>query len=395
MRTDLPAAFLETPAGARANDILRSCVHCGFCNATCPTYQALGDELDGPRGRIYLIKGMLETGEPNAVAQRHLDRCLTCRACETTCPSGVRYGELLEIGREFVETGLKRGLISRIVRHWLKAVVSAPARLRRWLWLGRAFRPFAPKPLRSLIAPPDRAAGTTPAPAPNATVILLSGCVQSVMTPAVNDHVAALLAARGVAVRMDAGEGCCGALALHLGDAAGARAAMRANLDSMDWHEATRIISTATGCGVTLKEYGQTLGSEPHAAPAQVFADKVCDVAEALEGFEFEKTRDYQRIAWHAPCSLQHGQRLTGRVERLLAGAGYELVPVRDAHLCCGSAGTYSILQPKLAETLRRDKVAALTEHAPEAIATANIGCQMHLGAGADVPVLHWVQLLK
>ena len=395
MRTNLPAAFLETPAGTRANDILRSCVHCGFCNATCPTYQALGDELDGPRGRIYLIKGMLEAGEPNAIAQRHLDRCLTCRACETTCPSGVRYGELLEIGREFVETGLKRGVLARIVRHWLKAVVSAPARLRRWLWLGRAFRPFAPKALRSLIARPGRAGRTVPTPAADATVILLRGCVQSVMTPEVNDHVAALLAARGVAVRMDDGEGCCGALALHLGDATGARTAMRANLDSMDWREATRIVSTATGCGVTLKEYGQTLGSEPHAAPAQAFADKVCDVVETLEGFEFEKVRDYQRIAWHAPCSLQHGQRLAGRVERLLTDAGYELVPVRDAHLCCGSAGTYSILQPKLAETLRRDKVAALTEHAPDAIATANIGCQMHLGTGADVPVLHWVQLLK
>ena len=394
MRTNLPAALLETPAGARANDILRSCVHCGFCNATCPTYQVLGDELDGPRGRIYLIKGMLEVGEPNAVARHHLDRCLTCRACETTCPSGVRYGELLEIGREFVETGLKRGLIARFVRHWLKAVVGVPARLRGWLWLGRVFRPFAPKALRSMIAPPGRAAGAVPAPASDATVILLRGCVQRVMTPDVNDHVAALLAARGVTVYMDDGEGCCGALALHLGDAAGARAAMRANLDSMDWQAATRIVSTASGCGITLKEYGQTLGAEPQAAPARAFAEKVCDVAEMLEGFEFQKAHDYERIAWHAPCSLQHGQRLTGRVERLLTDAGYELVPVRDAHLCCGSAGTYSVLQPGLAETLRRNKVAALTEHAPDAIATANIGCQMHLGAGADVPVLHWAQLL-
>ena len=394
MRTDLPPAILATPAGARADAILRSCVHCGFCNATCPTYQVLGDELDGPRGRIYLIKEMLEAGAANGTARRHLDRCLTCRACETTCPSGVRYGELLEIGREFVETNLPRGAIARLVRRWLKTALSAPARLRRWLALGRAFRPFAPAAVRPFIKRPGRAAAGPAAPAADATVLLLRGCVQRVMTPAVTDHVLALLAARGVAARVDEGEGCCGALALHLGDAAGARAAMRANLDAMRWRDATRIVSTATGCGVTWKEAGQTLAADPdHAKAAGEFAGKVCDVVEALDGFAFERCGEFRRIAWHAPCSLQHGQRIAGRVERLLTDAGYALAPVRDAHLCCGSAGTYSILQPHLADTLRRNKLEALMEHAPDAIATANIGCQMHLGTTAGVLVLHWVEL--
>lgn len=395
MRTNLPAAALATPAGARANDILRSCVHCGFCNATCPTYQVLGDELDGPRGRIYLIKEMLETGAANETAQTHLDRCLTCRACETTCPSGVRYGELLEVGREFIaEAALPRTLFERLLRRWLKAVVPSPARLRAWLRLGVALHAFAPKPLRALIA--------SPAPAPPrettsdaAGVLLLNGCVQSVMTPGVSKHLAGLLRARGVAVRMAAGEGCCGALALHLGDAAAARQAMRSNLARIPWQSADRIVSTASGCGVTLKDYARTLGEdEQHGAAARAFASKVCDAAELLGEFEFGRATRFRRVAWHAPCTLQHGQRVTGRVERLLASAGYELLPVRDSHLCCGSAGTYSVLQPQLSAALQQRKVDALTERRPDVIATANIGCQLHLRAATDVPVMHWVELL-
>ena len=392
MQTDLPAEFLATPEGERANAILRSCVHCGFCNATCPTYQVLGNELDGPRGRIYLIKEMLETQTPNAAVTTHLDRCLTCRACETTCPSGVKYGELLEIGRGFVERRRRRGLFDRLVRWWLTRVVPHPEKLRRWLRAALPFERLAPRHLRAMLRrppEPDAAAGT-------GEVLLLQGCVQRVMTPEVNVHLRKLLADRGIAARFDPNEGCCGGLSLHLGNAGRARADIARNLDRMDWPGADRIVSTATGCGVTLKEYDRILALAPdYAAAATDFAAKVCDVSELLHEFEFGKRDDMHRVAWHAPCTLQHGQKINGRVEELLGRAGYELLPVRDAHLCCGSAGSYSILQPEIASELKQRKTAALMEHRPDVIATANIGCHMHLADGTDVPVLHWLQLLQ
>ena len=392
MRTELSPNFLDLPEGPRADAILRSCVHCGMCNATCPTYQVLGDELDGPRGRIYLMKEMFEAGAPNATARTHLDRCLTCRACETTCPSGVRYGELLEIGRGFLEEGLKRSWIERLIRRWLTGVIASPSWLRRWLRLGAAFRPLAPKRLRGLIARPaaERPAGGS------GDIVLLQGCVQRVMTPEANEHLGELLAARGVAVRADPNEACCGALALHLGDADEGRAAMRRNLDRVDWRDAKHVVSTATGCGVTLKDYGHLLHDDPaYREPARAFAAKVRDAAELLAEHRFDKRPDIHRVAWHAPCTLQHGQKITGLVERLLTDAGYELVPVRDPHLCCGSAGSYSLLQPGISGELRDRKAAALTEHEPNVVATANIGCQMHLADAVGVPVLHWVQLLR
>ncbi len=392
MQTDLSAEFLATPEGERADAILRTCVHCGFCNATCPTYQVLGNELDGPRGRIYLIKDMLETATPNAAATTHLDRCLTCRACETTCPSGVKYGELLEIGREFLEHSRRRSLFARLVRWWLTHIIPNPGTLRRWLRAASPLRRLAPRHLRAMVRPPaaeDTSAG-------EGEVLLLQGCVQRVMTPEVNVHLKELLAARGVSARLDPNEGCCGGLSLHLGQAEEARAAMRDNLDQMDWSSAERIVSTATGCGVTLKEYDRALATAPdHAAAARGFAAKVCDVSELLHGFEFGKRDDLHRVAWHAPCTLQHGQKITGRVEDLLTGAGYELLPVRDGHLCCGSAGSYALLQPEIAGELKQRKTAALMEHRPDVIATANIGCQMHLGDGSAVPVVHWLQLLQ
>ncbi len=392
MRTDLSAEFLATPEGERADAILRSCVHCGFCNATCPTYQVLGNELDGPRGRIYLIKDMLETATPNAAATTHLDRCLTCRACETTCPSGVKYGELLEIGREFLEDSRRRSLFARLVRWWLTHIIPNPRTLRRWLRAASPLRRLAPRHLRAMVRPPaaeDTCGG-------EGEVLLLQGCVQRVMTPEVNVHLKELLAARGVSARLDPNEGCCGGLSLHLGQAEAARSAMRDNLDRMDWSSAERIVSTATGCGVTLKEYDRVLATAPdHAAAARGFAAKVCDVSELLQGFEFSKRDDLHRVAWHAPCTLQHGQKIIGRVENLLTGAGYELLPVRDGHLCCGSAGSYALLQPEIASELKQRKTAALMEHRPDVIATANIGCQMHLGDGGDVPVVHWLQLLQ
>ena len=392
MRTDLAADFLATPEGPRADAILRSCVHCGMCNATCPTYQVLGDELDGPRGRIYLMKEMFEAGTPNATTRTHLDRCLTCRACETTCPSGVRYGELLEIGRGFVEEGLKRPLVERVVRRWLKGVIASPKWLRRWLRLGARFRGVAPKRLRGLIRSPE---AEEPAGG-SGEVLLLQGCVQRVMTPETNRHLVSLLTSRGLSVRTDAKEGCCGALALHLGDVEDGRTAMRRNLDDVDWRSADRIVSTATGCGVTLKDYGHLLADDPfYGKPAGEFAGKVHDVSELLADFSFEKQPDIDRVAWHAPCTLQHGQKIAGLVERLLTDAGYELVPVREPHLCCGSAGSYSVLQPQISSELRDRKAAALTEHGAAVVATANIGCQMHLAEALDAPVVHWVELLR
>ena len=392
MQTDLPKEFLATPEGARANAILRSCVHCGFCNATCPTYQVLGNELDGPRGRIYLIKGMLETATPNATVTTHLDRCLTCRACETTCPSGVQYGELLEIGREFLERRRKRGPFARLVRWWLTDVIPNPKKLRGWLRAAAPLRNLAPRHMRAFLRRPAATATSDG----SGDVLLLQGCVQRAMTPEVRVHLRRLLAARGIAAHSDPNEGCCGGLSLHLGHAEQARSAMRDNLQRMDWSDAERIVSTASGCGVTLKEYDRVLATAPEcAAAAKDFAAKVCDVSELLDGFEFGKRDDLHRVAWHAPCTLQHGQKITGRVEELLTRAGYELVPVRDAHLCCGSAGSYSLLQPEIARELKRRKTAALMEHQPDVIATANIGCQMHLDGGSEVPVVHWLQLLR
>ncbi len=406
MQTSLPEACRQTPEGARAEAILRSCVHCGFCNATCPTYQLLGDELDGPRGRIYLIKDMLEqqTAPPEAV--RHLDRCLTCRACETTCPSGVAYGELLEIGRFHLASRRARTWKDRLIRAWLLRVVPDPVAFARWSRLGRLFKPFLSRRLRRQLPAraPRRRVAPVPArePAegsPAVSVLLLDGCVQRVSTPAVNDAVERLLSARGVRVVRLAGEGCCGGLALHLGDRARARATMAASLDALaeTLPEVDAVISTASGCGVTLKDYGRLLGEDPDRGElARTFAAKVRDVGEFLWslGGEWGRSEAVGRVAVHLPCTLSHGQHREAFPARLLARAGYETVPVADPHLCCGSAGSYALLQPALAEELGLNKVAALTRAGPDLIATANVGCQMHLQGFADVPVRHWVELL-
>jgi glycolate oxidase iron-sulfur subunit len=422
VQTDLPRDFLATLDGARADEILRSCVHCGFCNATCPTYQLLGDELDGPRGRIYLMKEMLETQQADDVTRVHLDRCLTCRACETTCPSGVRYGELLEIGRNYLEVERPRPALHRWMRRWLLAVVPQPWRLQRWIRLGRAFCWLLPQRLRRAIPPgsisprdssePARAAlaeaNSIPegiaSPAPRASlsrrVVLLNGCVQSVSTPQVNVALVALLASRGIEVVESAAEQCCGSLALHLGAAAEARTTMIANIDALtrELDGADAVISTASGCGVTVKEYGRLLADHPAwRHKAEQLARHTVDVAEYLQGLgiRWHRCEAYQRVAWHSPCTLQHGQQVTGLVEGLLQDAGYELVHVPDAHLCCGSAGTYSLLQPELAAQLKARKLEALQQHGPDVVATANVGCQLHLAQDADVPVLHWLELLR
>ncbi|TDJ31962.1 MAG: glycolate oxidase subunit GlcF [Gammaproteobacteria bacterium] len=400
MQTNLPQAFKETRHGKRADEILRSCVHCGLCNATCPTYQVLGDELDGPRGRIYLIKEMLEAQEADAVVQTHLDRCLTCRACEPACPSGVAYGELLEIGRDFLEEHGRRGLIDSIMRRWLVSVVPDVARFKRWSRLGRPFRWMLPRSVREQL--PRRNPATRQAfDARERQVLVLQGCVQRAITPEVNTSLAALLDSRGIEVVYDDEESCCGSLSLHLGNASETRIALHRNIDALlpMLDDVEAVISTASGCGVTLKDYPRLLaGDESYFPMACRVAEKVVDVSEYLSqlGLEWDKTADYQRVAWHAPCTLQHGQGITGTVERLLRDAGYELVGVRDPHICCGSAGTYSLLQPELARTLRSQKLEALCEEAPDVIATANVGCQTHLANGdKNVPVVHWLELLR
>jgi glycolate oxidase iron-sulfur subunit len=399
MQTSLAEFVRETPQGREADGILRSCVHCGFCTATCPTYQLLGDELDGPRGRIYLMKQVLEGQGVSRKTQRHLDRCLTCRSCETTCPSGVRYGRLLDIGREVVEERVARPLPERLARRLLRAVLPHRARFGALLGLGRAVRPLLPGALRRLV-PPAAPAGEWPAVRHARRVLLLEGCVQPGLSPQINAATARVLDRLGLSVIRTAEAGCCGAVSHHLSAAGEAKDFVRRNVDAWWPHVeagAEAIVINASGCGVVVKDYGHLLADDPaYAERAARVAALAVDVGELLarEGVErLNGSAGRRRVAFHAPCTLQHGQKLPGVVERLLIEAGFELTAVPDAHLCCGSAGTYSILQRSLSERLRDNKVAALQSGGPAVIATANIGCLHHLQAGTDLPVVHWIEL--
>ena len=397
MQTQLPTTLLASATGKRADEILRSCVHCGFCNATCPTYLLTGDERDGPRGRIYLIKDLLETEHSGRVARTHLDRCLTCRACETTCPSGVAYGELAEIARDRLEAAAPRNLVARIIRAWLVAVLPRPDRFRVWARLGSWFKSVLPSALADAVPTPKRKRDWVESKAER-RVVLLDGCVQSVATPEVNATLAHVLAEVGVAAERVANESCCGALALHLGAAEPARRHVEANARALfaSAQHAEAILSTASGCGVTVKDYGRLAANGDAAEQGRWVAARTLDASEYLLRFDaLPKSRSPRRVAVHTPCTLQHGQRVRGALEQLLERAGHTLVPARDGHLCCGSAGTYSVLQPKLARALRDAKIDALTEGRPDVIATANVGCALHLGAAAPVPVKHWIELLE
>ncbi len=396
MQTNLPESFIATDRGRRANEILRSCVHCGFCNATCPTYQLSGDELDGPRGRIYLIKELFEGVQTPERVTQHLDRCLTCRACETTCPSGVAYGELADIAR--VHIGPHRAGMAGIMRRLLQWLVPNASRLRLLSRLGRYFTFLLPKPL-AVQVPKSVTRGLRKNTSGTKQVLLLQGCAQQVTTGGVNEVLQSVLGQLEIGVVTAPSEGCCGSLDLHLGDEAKTLKAVRNNVDAffplLDRVDA--IVSTASGCGVTVKDYGRLLADDSNYADraAQVAAATV-DVGEYLTGVSSALQPRFpgKRIAWHPPCSLQHGQQLEGIVETLLTGVGYELLPVTDAHLCCGSAGTYSVLQPQWSTQLRSNKLQALQQHQPDLIATANVGCQVHLADGTDTPVLHWIELL-
>jgi glycolate oxidase iron-sulfur subunit len=405
MQTQLADFIKDTPEGREADEILRKCVHCGFCTATCPTYQLLGDELDGPRGRIYLIKQMLEGHEVTEKTRLHLDRCLTCRACETTCPSGVHYSRLADIGRHLVERRVPRRGADRVVRWALREFVPRTTLFGAAMAAGRLVRGVLPATLKDKV-PESRPAGAWPTRRHARRMIALAGCVQPSMAPSINAATARVLDAVGITLEEMPGAGCCGAVRFHLNDQDGGRADARRNIDAW-WPAVARgeveaIVMTASGCGVQVKDYGHLLANDAdYAMKAGRIAAMTRDVSEIVAA-EHERlvalldgaNGDPEPVAFHAPCTLQHGLKIRGVVEKLLVAAGYRPTPVHDAHLCCGSAGTYSILQPELSLRLRGNKLAALAEGGAGVIASANIGCMTHLQAGTTTPVRHWIELI-
>lgn len=400
MQTNLSEWAKSLPRAEEAERILRSCVHCGFCNATCPTYLELGDELDGPRGRIYLIKSFLEGGEATATTQQHLDRCLTCRNCETTCPSGVEYHSLLDIGREQIELQVRRPLKQRILRGALLFIVPRRRVFAALLHMGRATRRLLPAALRDKIPVRAAAPGRRPAATHTRKMLMLEGCVQPSLSPNTNAAAARVLHRLGISIVDSRKAGCCGAAEYHLANHEEGLNRARRNIDA--WWPAIEtgveaIVQTASGCGAFVKEYGKLLGHDPaYAHKARRVSEMALDIAEVVsaEPVQSLAVPPTGRIAFHCPCTLQHAQKLGGKVEALLTRLGFELTPTRDAHLCCGSAGTYSITQPKLAATLRNNKIKALESGQPEIIATANIGCQAHLAGASHLPVLHWIEIV-
>ena len=381
-----------------AEDILRSCVHCGFCNATCPTYQELGDERDGPRGRIYLIKHFLESGDAGAGTRHHLDRCLTCRSCETTCPAGVQYGRLADIGRHMIEETAPRPFPERVLRRLLRWVVPWPRRFGPLLRVGQAVRWLLPRRLRVSV-PRHQTPGARPSRRHSRQVILLGGCVQSVATPRTNAAAARVLDRLGIEALELPGAGCCGALSHHLAATAEARDFIRRNLDA--WRPALEsaeaVISCSTGCGAMLKDYGFIMRDDPdYAAAASTVSAKTRDLAEVLadENLSALKVDTAAATALHCPCTLTHALRAHTALRQVLERLGVQLTATREDHLCCGSAGTYSLLQPELSQSLKARKLEALTGDAPERIVTANIGCQLHLATAARVPVRHWIEIV-
>lgn len=399
MQTALTESIKQTLEGAEADAILRSCVHCGFCTATCPTYQLLGDELDGPRGRIYLIKNVLEGQPVTATTQRHLDRCLTCRACETTCPSGVRYGRLVEIGREIVEQQVPRSWHERIVRRALRLVLPFPRRFGALLRLGQAMRRLLPAALARKV-PAPQVPGNWPERKLKRTMLVLEGCAQRSATPNTNASAARVLDRLGISLVRTPQAHCCGALSLHLAAREEALQFMRANIDAW-WPHIEQgcegLMISASGCGAVVREYGAHLAHDPkYAAKAMRVSELTRDLGEVLakEDLSLLGKLPAQRIAFHAPCTLQHGQKLPNLVEPILTRLGAQLTHVVDGHLCCGSAGAYSILQPTLSQQLLRNKVDALQGDRPDVIVTANVGCQLHLATAAGVPVKHWIEIV-
>ena len=402
MQTHLSAEFKDTPDGREAEAILRKCVHCGFCTATCPTYQLLGDELDGPRGRIYLIKQVLEGETPTRATQLHLDRCLTCRNCESTCPSGVEYGHLVDIGRKIVDSKVPRSASSAAVRRALKEGLTSPM-FGPAMSLGRAMRPFLPQALKNKV-PERQSAGQWPTRTHPRKVLMLAGCVQPSMAPNINTATARVLDAAGIQTVVQSQAGCCGAVKFHLDDQEGGKAEMRRNIDAwwplVQSGEVEAIVMNASGCGLTVKEYGHILQRDPaYVEKARRISELTRDLSELLPELVPALRGKVQApkglLAFHPPCSLQHGQQLRGGVESHLTELGFTVrVPLNEAHLCCGSAGTYSVLQPVIAHQLRDRKLGNLGDLKPDAIISANIGCITHLQSGTRTPVRHWIEVL-
>lgn len=406
MQTTIAPKLADDTQALAAERILRRCVHCGFCLATCPTYNLLGDELDSPRGRIYLIKQVVEGQKPTARTQLHLDRCLTCRNCETTCPSGVEYSQLLDLGRSMVERQVGRSWPQKLIRRMLLLVLPYSRRLKPIIRVAQGLRGALPASLAHSI-PLQQSPGIWPSIDQARVMLVLDGCAQSVMTPVTNAATARVLQALGITLKRMSGTGCCGAVSFHLNDQEAAKAFMRRNIDA--WWPAIEagaeaIVTTASGCGVMVKDYGQLLSDDrQYASKAKRVSELAVDIIEVLQKEDLSSiranTRQMGKVAFHPPCTLQHGQKLPLHTETLLTQLGFDLVPVNDSHTCCGSAGTYSILQPSLSRQLRDRKVSALTAQQPDIIATANIGCQLHIQTGAgltgsNVRVVHWIELI-
>jgi glycolate oxidase iron-sulfur subunit len=402
MQTNLAEWIKATPEGIEADAILRKCVHCGFCLATCPTYTLLGDELDSPRGRIYLMKQALEGAAVTERTRLHLDRCLTCRSCETTCPSGVQYGRLVDIGRELVEKKAPRPAGERLRRWFLRKGLLARPLFAFALGVGRALRGVLPASLARKV-PERREPGAWPATRHARRMLALNGCVQPALAPSIDAAAARVLDRIGISLVVVPSSGCCGAVSQHLNAPDEALGYVKANIDAW-WPQveagAEAIVMTASGCGAMVAEYGHLLRNDAqYAAKAARISELTKDLSEVLAAESDSLARivrpgKSERIAFHSPCSLQHGLKVRGQAETVLRAAGFTLTIVPEAHLCCGSAGTYSILQPELSRTLLRNKLRGLMHEKPERIATANIGCLTHLATGADRPVRHWIELL-
>jgi glycolate oxidase iron-sulfur subunit len=415
MQTALADFIRNSPAGREADAILRSCVHCGFCLPACPTYQLLGDELDSPRGRIYLMKQLLEGAPVSERTQLHLDRCLTCRACESACPSGVRYGRLLDIGRALVEQQVPRTLPARLQRYALRKIVPSTRRVRALLAVASAIRPLLPRTLRARLpadigrsaSGPGNAVHEWPPPRHARRVVLLEGCVQPVLAAAINPAAARVLDRIGLSTVRVAAGGCCGALSHHLSAHGESLAQARHNIDALWPHVEAgveAVLFTASACAAMLCDYGRLLSDDPaYAARAERISALGRDIGQLLAANEAglraalaaaPPAHAPVRVAFQAPCTLQHALRAGGLVEPLLRAAGFRLTVVADGGGCCGSAGSYSLLQPELSTRLLRAKLMALEADAPQVIATANIGCLAHLRSGTTLPVCHWIELL-
>lgn len=399
MQTNLAAFIKNTPLGQDADEILRKCVHCGFCTATCPTYLLLGDELDGPRGRIYLIKQTLEGKPVSRRTQLHLDRCLTCRSCETTCPSGVRYGRLADIGRAIIEERVKRPFFDRAQRWLLRTLLPYPKRFapvfRCLQWIRFCF----PETMKRKV-PGKTESLPWPSRQHRRKMLILDGCVQPVIAPNINGSAARILDKLGITLISAKGSGCCGAISHHLSNHRESMALMKRNIDAW-WPYIEQgieaIVTTASGCGVTVKEYGELLKyDEDYAEKALRVSDAAKDIGEILAKEDLTKVVNpiRKKAVFHIPCTLQHGQQLNGTIDRMLRGLGLELADVADSHLCCGSAGVYSMLQSSISQQLLLNKISALEAGNPELIVTANIGCLLHLQRATDKPVKHWIEIL-